>query len=182
MKKWCHGIRKLTRIEVSPNNKRYSVYDEKFIFEKSKIEDDNYNVLVIYVSNVRRIQIPSFIEIIDPYALENCSKLIEVDIPSDSKLQNIESHAFCNTMLKKILFPQSLTQIGESAFLNTLICSAYIPPKITELDFSGTNLKIIEFDENFNPKKFNRKIFEDFNQLIIMVHRKTIENFSIFFE
>ena len=84
---WCINLKNILKIDVHPKNKRFSVYDGKFIIGKSKIEQENYDVLVFCVRNVEKVIIPSFIEIIESHSFENCSKLQLCEFQPNSKLK-----------------------------------------------------------------------------------------------
>lgn len=88
--RWCQSTTELNHIIINPNNPRYSFFDNKFIIGKSKIEQDNYDVLVFGVRNIKTALIPSFIEKIGPYVFDYCKQLKTVDFSADSKLSIIE--------------------------------------------------------------------------------------------
>ena len=54
---WCLETDKLTKIFVSKNNPRYSLYEDKIIIGKSTIENDVYDVLVFSVRNIEKVKI-----------------------------------------------------------------------------------------------------------------------------
>lgn len=115
-KGWCSKTISITNIQVSSKNPRYKTYEDKFIIGKSSLEQENYDVLAFCVRNVKKVTIPSFIEIIQSYAFEYCEHLQEIEIPSDSKLRIIEDNAFYLTAIESINIPPHLTQINEHAF------------------------------------------------------------------
>lgn len=90
---WCFGLTKLKKIEISSDNQRYKVYEDKFIIEKSSIE--HYDCLVF--RDIKTAMIPYFIEHIYSFAFEECLSLVKLEIPVDSRLQTIESFEFCGT-------------------------------------------------------------------------------------
>lgn len=113
---WCSGVCNLNIININPNNERYSFFDEKFIIGKSSIEQENYDVLIFCIRNIKKVIIPSFIKIIGPYAFEMCKKLKEVDISIGSKLETIDKYAFFCSSIEKFCTPPCLKKICFSAF------------------------------------------------------------------
>ena len=49
-------------------------------------------------------------------AFEHCCNLAEVQIPTDSILQIIESNAFAGSIINEIFIPSKVSKIGEFAF------------------------------------------------------------------
>ena len=114
---WCESTNCLINITVSPNNPRYSVYEDKFIIGKSSSESENYDVLVFCVRNVEKVTIPSFIKHIGAYAFDSCKKLKNIEIPINSELQTIEKYAFKESSIENFQVPPHVTYIGKSAFM-----------------------------------------------------------------
>ena len=69
-------------------------------------------------SSVKEIIYPSSVTNIDSYAFENCSNLITITFPDDSKLRLIGKGAFKSISIKEIIIPSSVTNIGNNAFLD----------------------------------------------------------------
>ena len=67
---WCSNTSNLNKIEISPNNPRYQLYDNKFIIGKKLTENENFDVLVFCIRNIKSVKIPKFIEIIGPFDFE----------------------------------------------------------------------------------------------------------------
>jgi hypothetical protein len=66
-------------------------------------------------SSLRRIEIPSSVEIIDESAFEDCHLLNEVVFASDSRLKEIRGFQTC-VLLHQIEIPASVLAISSSAF------------------------------------------------------------------
>ena len=149
---WCYNMPELKKINVSPNNPRYSSYnDNKMIIGKSNIESSIFDVLVFCVRDIETVTIPSFIKKIFSFAFESCEKLLKVEIPDDSELQTIDELAFFFSSIESFTIPPHLTSIGKSAF-------------------SGCNyLKHIEIPTNSNLKTIEKEAFNN----------ASIEKFSI---
>ncbi|KAK8835895.1 hypothetical protein M9Y10_040273 [Tritrichomonas musculus] len=113
---WCFGLTKLKKIEISPDNQRYKVYEDKFIIEKSSIEHENYDCLVFCVRDIKTAMIPNFIEHFCSFAFEECLDLKTIEIPNDSKLKTIGDFAFNNASIERVVIPSRVEQIGEGAF------------------------------------------------------------------
>ena len=114
--KWCHETSKLNKIIISPNNPRYSFYDNKIIIGKSSLESKNFDVLVFCIRNIKTIEIPSFIKTIGPYSFNGCKNLQQIEIPTNSELEAIEKRAFLHSSIEKFTIPPHLTKICKGAF------------------------------------------------------------------
>lgn len=99
------STRSLFKINITPNNNYYKVYNDKFLIGKSSTEKEDYNVLIFAPRNIEKVKLPSFIEIIAPYAFEYCENLKKFEIPSDSKLTKIGKSAFYNTKIENFTIP-----------------------------------------------------------------------------
>lgn len=135
-KGWCYLSENLTKISILPSNIYYAFLDNTFIISKSSIYQENYDTLVFCVRDVETAIIPSFIEIVGPYAFDSCRQLREVKISSDTKLQEIQKYAFnyCN-QLQKIEFPpnSNICIIDERAFATTQIKNISISSHLTKI-------------------------------------------------
>ena len=144
---WCKGMSHLKNITIHPNNHFYSLYNEKLIIGKSSPEKESFDVLVFASRDIEKVEIPSFIEIIAPYAFDQCQKLRFVDIPFDSKLRIIDKYAFSNSSIESITIPSQVKKIGKYAFFQcSQLRDVQIPPnsklqKIEKLTFSKTSLE-----------------------------------------
>ncbi|KAK8871513.1 hypothetical protein M9Y10_007242 [Tritrichomonas musculus] len=136
-KGWCGYSWNLTKINVMPNNPRYKLYENKYIIGKTSIEQENFDILVFSVRDIKVAKIPNFIEIIDQYAFSGCKYLSKVEIESDSKLRIIDENAFSFSAIKSIIFPSKLTHIGESAFESCKLLNRIEFRKDSELQFIG---------------------------------------------
>jgi hypothetical protein len=57
-------------------------------------------------SNVRRVQIPKSVEVIEPYSFSRCKSLERIDIESGSFLHRIESSVVAWSSLQSIVLPK----------------------------------------------------------------------------
>ena len=106
-------VKNLVKIEVSPKNKFFSVFDDKLLLKKCQ----EYDILVVACRNIENAAIPSQIQIIMSNAFEYCTNLQTLTFDSNSQLEEIQSCAFCNSQLpEKIIFPSSLKKIEYGAF------------------------------------------------------------------
>ena len=88
---WCCGTSKLIKIIISPQNKNFILCDDNFIFGKSNIKIDKYDILVFACRNIKTAQIPSLIKKICPYA-------------------------FSDSLVEEIIIPKEVIQICKCAF------------------------------------------------------------------
>ena len=131
-------------------NTRYSFFEGKMNIGKKRIEESNYDCLVIYVRKIQQIKIPNFIEHICSYSFYHCEQLEKVEISNDSKLQTIDKYAFYYSTIKSIRIPSSVISIGEDAF------------------FGCISLCIIEFD-NTEMISLYQTAFKDCHNALIMI-------------
>lgn len=91
---WCDGTRYLNNIIITQNNPYYSLYEDNFIVTKSSSEKENFDVLVFCRRNVETVVIPDFVEVIGPYAFNECKKLQQVEFTENSNIRIIDKFAF----------------------------------------------------------------------------------------
>ncbi|KAK8892239.1 hypothetical protein M9Y10_029462 [Tritrichomonas musculus] len=217
---WCSSTQKLTKVTIDPDNKYYEQHG-KLIMSKS----DNFNVIEFASRDIKRVEIPpnviqisaysfgqSTIEkIVIPSSVKSickvafyCCKLLEsVEIPKDSKLENIGSSAFYFTSIRKIFIPAGITEIcigtfdlckklqqiefpsdskleiiGEEAFAHAGITSICIPPHVTDIRenafYECYKLQIIEIDEN---SSITKEALKDIYCPITMIPKRLEKNF-----
>lgn len=105
---WCHNAECLKSIKLMPNNKNYSLYENKFIIGKSSPEKANFDALVTAFHDITTVVIPSFIQVINKFAFNGCKLLKKVDFESNSKIQVIEQSAFLGTPIESFTIPSNL--------------------------------------------------------------------------
>lgn len=198
---WCGMTNSLNRIKIMENNKRYSLYENSFIIEKSSIENENFDTLIFAFNKIKIAKIPNFIEIIAPKTFYGLTNIQKVEFSNDSKLKIIDKMAFCCTMIKKISLPPFLTHInelafsscfelqrvdiptnsmlqfiGEKAFFNSPILCISIPKSVKRIDefafYSCKQLQIFEIDDNSEIECIHQSIFSDCEKLIVMIPSK----------
>lgn len=146
---WCDYTQYLTEIEVSSENPRYSKYGDKFIIGKSTLEQENYDVLVFAVRDIKETIIPNFIEIIGSYSFSACNELFTIEFPPDSKVKEIQEFAFSDSTINYLKIPSNVTRIGKSAFHGCVNFTCLHAPEdselvsIGELCFSGSSIENI---------------------------------------
>ena len=144
---WCIDTNKLTKIDVDPNNPRYSILDDKMVIGKSLIDQDNYDVLVFVVRNIKAIKIPSFIKCIGPSSLDSCYQLQRIEFDMDSELKIIEEHAFNASSIICIVIPPKVSEIKQSAFSFCKKLQIIEMNEILKLEFID---QMDVFEENLN--------------------------------
>ncbi|KAK8872116.1 hypothetical protein M9Y10_007875 [Tritrichomonas musculus] len=175
---------KLNKVRVSPENQIFCSLEDKIIFKKTKVEQDNYDCLIYGVNNIKSVIVPSSIEHICNYAFDGCEKLKKIEIQNDSKLKTINKESFSFTSIDKIRIPSQveligygafsfcttlkqvdfeddskLKTIGYEAFAATRITSIIIPSHVEHIYNRAFNickeLQIIEFSENSEFKSIS---------------------------
>ncbi|KAK8838602.1 hypothetical protein M9Y10_033234 [Tritrichomonas musculus] len=139
---WCRYTFELKRVEIDPRNPRYSVLDGKFVIGKSDIKNDGYDILVFAVRDITEALIPSYIKVIGPHAFHFCTKLRNLEFPSNSELQIICKEAFASSVeIHSLIIPAHVKHICEGAF-------------------SFSCLKSIEFLSNSELQTIDKKAFQ----------------------
>lgn len=126
----------LFHIEISPNNRKFSLIDKTLLLKKSDPTCNDFDVLIFCRRDAENVKIPSYIKVINDYAFDNCSKLKSLTFESGSNLETIGfcSISLCSSSLKSIVFPPSLNHIRFSG-----IDSIY---ELESVEFLGSNIKI----------------------------------------
>ena len=186
---WCKGIN-LTKITISPQNKRYLYMDNKYILSKNDEKSDNYDTLICVRRDIQRAIIPSFIRRIAPFAFGNCEQLLNVDFSEDSELQIIDSYAFFQSSLTSLSIPPNVVKINDNcfnscysftkiefpsdsklqvigpfAFSSCSIEQILIPSSVIQIEDGAfnacLNLKSIDFERDSKIECFNDDIFSE---------------------
>lgn len=133
----CWFPLKMSKITIMPDNKFFTLYNDKMILGKSSLEKENFDTLVFSFPDIEKVKIPSSIEIINSNIFTNCMKFEHVEFESNSKIRIIKQYAFSKSMIHQIKFPPSLTKIENKSFC---MCK-----KLIKIEFSmNSNLEIID--------------------------------------
>lgn len=114
--KWNFNLKNLNKITVSKDNKKYISVDDKFVFGKSNMDQENYDIFVHCARNVTNVMIPENIEIIGTFCFNFCNQIDSFEISKDSKLRLIKAGSFSYSSIKEISIPFNVTHICEFAF------------------------------------------------------------------
>lgn len=105
-----YELKELEEIYLSEKNKNYKVFDGKIVYQK------NPNALIYTVKDVKQINLPDDLELIDDFSAANtCIESIEIP----KNVESINRFAFSSCKdLKSVVFQMNtkLINIGESAF------------------------------------------------------------------
>ena len=140
-KGWCQETYHLNEVEISPQNKLFSLYDDEIILGKIDPNSEIYDSLIFAPRDIIKIKIPSFIKRINSFAFDECEYLKSVKFEGNSQLISIGKCAFFSTRISKIFIPNHVNQIEKSAFDD---CS---------------NLKTVEFMEESELISIGKKAF-----------------------
>lgn len=159
---WCISAPYINEIYVNDGNPFFQVYDDKFLLKKSSSEKEVFDILIFCVRDIEIAKIPSFVEVISPYAFENCEKLKRVEFESGSNLRKIGNNAFKKSSIEYIQIPPHVTSIEEATFLSCkkLECVEFTENSelysISRLAFCTSSIKklilpksIVKFDERW---------------------------------
>lgn len=165
---WCERTKNLTSVSVMPNNKRYKTYKDKYIIGKSSQESEDFDLLVFARRDIETAIIPSFITQICPFAFNNCSKLVRVEIPVESKLEIIDENAFTDSSIESIVIPPNLAEL-RSGWCNST-------PNLTKIEVMPNNHHFICLDNKVVLGKSKKKS-DDYDVLVFA--RRDIEAFTV---
>lgn len=197
-KYWCMSTLNLNKVIISPNNKNFKFYDDKFIIGKSDISTDDFDVIIFAPRNVTNVVIPSFIKKIASCAFYNCFNLKKVEFSNDSQLQIIDSYAFGLTRIESITIPSKVTRIGTKSFgycsflkkiefsknseleiikkfafehsrMTSFIIGCHVKQIGSQAFSYCSQLKLVEIEGNSKLTSINKDIFSYSNCTIIMI-------------
>lgn len=153
---WCHGLDKLTDITISPKNKHFKKIEGNMIVGKSKIENDEYDVIIYVNRDITTVEIPPNIKKIGSFsfsqsfiekvfipteiieicegAFHSCKFIQKVEFASDSKLQTIDKEAFYGCTFHEISIPKHVKQLCNSCFAWCLNLESVEIPENSELE------------------------------------------------
>lgn len=161
------------------------------IIRESALHINNY--AFFRLNNLTYVRFPSSIKSIGDHSYAHSSIKVII-FNSNSRLEVISSYAFCNTIIKKISFPDSLeiiefgafsncyklmriyfgdksklNSIGKTAFYKTSLVTVNFPPSLEVIDesaFSRINgLKQVTFPQDSRIKIIKQFAFEGNNLL-----------------
>ena len=116
----CYCVERLVEIEVSLNNKLFTVIDKTFLVKKKSNKE--FDTLVFYRRDVENIKILSHIKTINSNTFNKCNKLISITFDQEFLLESFENDAISsNSALKSIVFPPSLKYIIDGININYML-------------------------------------------------------------
>lgn len=153
---WCHETSHLEQIFVSPNNRRYLIYDDKMIFGKSNLESEKYEQVVFCFRDVTSVEIPSFIKEILPHSFACCENLTTVEFEENSELEIIREDAFNCSNIESFSVPRNVKKICDGAFI---FCA---------------NLRIFDIPDDSELTTIENEVFTDTNFQFLSIPPKLI--------
>lgn len=164
---WCDCANKLTNITLSPKNKNFLYFDDKYIIGKSDNSSSDYDVLFFARRDIEYPIIPSFIKRIANSAFNSCYKLRTVLFQCNSQLEVIDEYAFAYTPLERIKIPSHEKEIKLYAFND---CE---------------KLTIFDIEENLELESLDGSVYNNTNiqSFVFPPHlvKLNIDNFVFFF-
>ena len=130
-------------------------------------------------SNLKSIEIPENVELIDNHAFSICSHLENVVFPLNAKLDKLSSQAFSSTGIKHVIIPPSVKKLDLDAFFyspleNIEFLSDNIEFLSDFIDLTLPSLKLVSFP---NAKKITYSSMKDlgnFKNSIIYINAKGV--------
>ena len=126
------GCKKLTRITVAENNRKYTVLNG-VLYEHDGIK---LTKLIRCPVDKVSLHIPDSVTEIYPHAFEGCTELEEITIPD--RIKELKGYTFkhCHK-LKSVRFPNHLKTIGDSCFRECHSLEEVILPSGTKTIIAG---------------------------------------------
>ncbi|KAK8834498.1 hypothetical protein M9Y10_032643 [Tritrichomonas musculus] len=115
---WCHYLRDLREIEVSPKSSHFIFYNKDFLLGKSSESSDKFDVLHFARPDIEEAVIPPQVTRIKKWSFDRRNKLKTVRFSTNSELKCIEDFAFSFSRIESLSLPASLEQIGGYSFFN----------------------------------------------------------------
>lgn len=129
------GLDSLCEVNVSPNNKNFSVIENKLLVTKSGGFSEIFDSIVFCRRDAEDVNVPSFIKNIGDFSFCNCKKLKSINFEKNSSLKKIGKNAFIGCCsLCKIEIPPSVCDIDDKAF--------YACEKLESIHFLAENIVI----------------------------------------
>ncbi|KAK8899104.1 hypothetical protein M9Y10_001405 [Tritrichomonas musculus] len=136
LKEMCFsGANKLKKVIFNQKNPRYSIYDDKYIIEKSSNEQEIYDILLFAFNDFEAAIIPDFIRRIASYSFYKHEKLKKIEFSDNSNIESIGEYAFDSTSIENLSIPAQIEQIGASAFDNCISLKKVEVPINSKLKF-----------------------------------------------
>ena len=158
----------LLKIKVSPKNKNFILFDDKYIIGKTDRKSDEFDSLVVFQSKDSEVNIPSFIKRIESYCFVNTYGNDTINIPFDSQLRIIESNAFTGTSITKLFIPEYLADLNDGWCEET--------KHLIEIKVHQNNKRFIYFQNKLLISKTNEES-EEYDKVIFC--RRDIEEIEI---
>lgn len=153
--------------EFKQDNIIYNLDDSKLIAYLIGNDSECRNILVsTYITHEKSKYI---VISISKNSFENSQTINTIQFAADSKLQIIDTNAFCNSSIRSIVIPENVTEINSYAFYNCkqLKHVEFHPnsklQKIDDHSFSNTAIESISIPSNV--KEINASAFESCNHL-----------------
>lgn len=152
----------LVEIEVSPTNKNFQYFDNKYLLGKSNSKNDIFDLLIYGRFDIEEAEIPSFVKVLKRHSFG--IHLKSLIFPEDSQIESIE-FGVINKSFKKLSIPCSLKKIDQNCFQTA--------NNITEIEVSPKNEIFCYKDNKYLLVKSSKtsKIFDQ----IIFCRRDVIE-------
>ena len=168
------NMNNLKSIEISKQNKFLMMIDNHLLIKKTEENNENFDVLVYSLNDVKKVVIPKYIKRISSYSFSKIKTLKSVVFSQNSELISIEKEAFSHSSIEKISIPSTVNQICESSFLR---CN-----HLKSVDFALNSELILINDEAFSYTSIRRivipnKVRKIGKQAFSFCHRLTAFEF-----
>lgn len=158
---WCEYTDNLINITISPNNKRYKIYEKNnyyFIIGKSDMNKEKYDELIFVLRNIeiKSILLPDNIQNIKPFAFQSCN-INSIKTTEHSWLKSILANSFCQCSIESLIIPPSFEKFEDGWCKDT-----YNLKKVTISSFNKFYKKCEENNNMILGKSDrNSEIFDD---------------------
>ena len=129
------NARNLRKVEISPENKFFNLFDDKCVVKESRRGSGAFDVIVFAVRDIESISIPPRIKVITDCAFQHCERLVTVNFESNSSLESIKQEAFSHISgPERLVLSPSLKETDYSSF-------SFIK-NMQSIEFLGKSVKI----------------------------------------
>lgn len=145
-----YGCNSLSKIVVSPNNKKYTSANSNCIIDKETGKLINgcksstipgivkeIGAYAFYDVGIEKVVVPSSVESIDDYAFTSCEKLVTISLSNGIKKIGYSVFSGC-TSLEKVTLPDSITSLGSTLFRSCSNLKSVVLPK--NITYIGTSM------------------------------------------
>lgn len=106
--------------------------EHQIVVGKSDTNQEIFDVIIFASRNIKHVTIPKYIKCKYSNAFKYCNKLETIDIPDDSQIETIGSHAFSETSLLYFKVPQKVCKYDFLSENQKLLCFEFLGDSVID--------------------------------------------------